>query len=216
MEEKIYISLSGLIGAGKTTLAKRLAEKLKLPVYHESVQDQELLNKFYRKPKKYAFVLQYKLLNDRYEQQQQIIWSNKGAIQDRSIYEDGVFVKMLYKDGVLNKDQYDTYNKTFSLMSRNMTHATCIVHLDVTPEEALRRIRLRNREMEKGITLEYLTNLNESYKEFTNDISKTIPVIFIDWSEFYEDDIDFIANAILDTIQNITKIHRLDLKELSK
>lgn len=212
MTEKLFISISGLIGVGKSTLCNRLSKQLDIPAYHESAQDQELMDKFYKNIKKYAYVLQYRLLNERYKQQQKIIWTDEGAIQDRSIYEDGVFVRMLYKDGILDKYQYDTYNETFKLMSRNMTHPTCIIHLDVSPEEALRRIKERGRPMEQNIDLSYLQKLKEAYDEFILEISKTIPVIHIDWSKF-EEDTDFISKVILDEIKKITQIHKPNLTD---
>jgi hypothetical protein len=83
--ERPFISISGLIGAGKTTLADALGEKLGLPVYHEPVQDNEYLQDFYGDIAKYGFAMQIYLLNRRFEQQQQIIWFGKGGIQDRTV-----------------------------------------------------------------------------------------------------------------------------------
>lgn len=58
---------------------------------YEPVIDNEYLNDFYRDQKKYSFTLQIYLLNNRFRQQQQIIWAGKGGVQDRTIYEDSVF-----------------------------------------------------------------------------------------------------------------------------
>jgi deoxyadenosine kinase len=70
-----------------------------------------------------------------------------------------------------------------------------IIHLDVSPEESLRRIGLRNRECEKSITLEYLTDLKAAYEDFLDEISMFIPVIRVDWNEFrpVEEVVDKIA-----------------------
>ena len=71
----------------QTTLAVALAKKLGLPVYFEPVVDNEYLQDFYSDMGKYSFALQVYLLNRRFTQQQQIIWSGKGGVQDRTIYE---------------------------------------------------------------------------------------------------------------------------------
>lgn len=90
-----------MIGAGKSTLAKSLAEKLKLPVYYEPVTDNEYLQDFYGDIKKYSFAMQVYLLNRRFQQQQQIVWQGAGGVQDRTIYEDSVFARMLRNSGLM-------------------------------------------------------------------------------------------------------------------
>jgi len=79
---------------------------------------------------------------------------------------------------------YQTYVSLFSNMSNFMKKPNIIVHLDVSPEESLRRIKLRNRDCESGITLEYLQGLHAAYEEFINDIARVIPVIKVNYSEF--------------------------------
>jgi len=63
-----------------------------------------------------------------------------------------------------------------------------IVHLDVTPEESLRRIKMRNRDCELGIKLEYLQDLHKAYEEFLQDISRIIPVIKVNYEQFHTAD----------------------------
>lgn len=182
--ENIYIAISGLIGAGKTTLATALGECMKLPVFHEPVDDNPYLSLFYKDMKEHAFAMQIHLLNERFQQQQQIVWQNKGAVQDRSIYEDSVFAEMLCKSGLMSELNYETYQSLFKHMSNFMRRPTLIVYLYVTPEQALARIRSRARSCEDGITIEYLRALYESYEKFITEISKTIMVIRIDNTGF--------------------------------
>ena len=59
-----------------------------------------------------------------------------------------------------------------------------IVHLDVSPQESLRRIRMRKRDCESTISLEYLANLYKAYEEFLSEISRIIPVIKVNYEEF--------------------------------
>ena len=65
-----------------------------------------------------------------------------------------------------------------------MKKPNVIIHLDVTPEESLRRIKMRSRGCETGITIEYLRQLRDAYDDFIRNISLVIPVIRVPWSEF--------------------------------
>ena len=94
----MLILLSALalsLTSSSTTLAKALAEVMGLPVHYEPVTDNVYLEDFYKDMKRYGFPLQIYLLNKRYRQQQQIIWQGHGGVQDRTIYEDAIFAKML-------------------------------------------------------------------------------------------------------------------------
>jgi len=180
----LFIGISGLIGAGKSTLARELAKVMNLPVYYEPVIDNEYLADFYKDMKRYAFSMQIYLLNRRFKQQQQIVWSGKGGVQDRTIYEDSVFARMLRDGGFMEERDYKTYLQLFSNMSHFMQKPNIIVHLDVSPEESLRRIRMRERDCESSITLDYLRALHAAYEDFLRDISRVIPIIKVNYSEF--------------------------------
>ena len=180
----LFIGISGLIGAGKTTLATALAKELGLPVYYEPVIDNVYLADFYNDMKKYAFPLQVYLLNKRFKQQQQIIWGGRGGVQDRTIYEDSVFARMLLNGGLMDQRDYNTYIELFQNMSNFMKRPNIIVHLDLSPEESMKRIKMRSRGVETGITIEYLEGLHASYEVFINDIARTIPVIKVDYNRF--------------------------------
>jgi|TARA_B110000902_G_scaffold123643_1_gene144483 deoxyadenosine kinase len=120
----------------------------------------------------------------RFKQQQQIIWSGRGGVQDRTIYEDSVFARMLRNSGLMEERDFQTYQSLFNHMSNFMKKPNIIVHLDVSPEESLRRIKLRKRDCETSISIEYLRALHAAYEDFLHDISRIIPVIKVDYSEF--------------------------------
>ncbi|EGG25225.1 deoxyadenosine kinase [Cavenderia fasciculata] len=204
----LHIGISGLIGVGKTTLCTALGRVLNLPTYYEQVIDNKYLADFYQDPKKYSFPLQIYLLNNRFRQQQQIIWQGRGGVQDRTIYEDSVFAKMLMESGLMEKRDYETYCTLFSNLSNFMRKPNLIIHLDVSPEESLERIKMRDRDCEKTVTLEYLTNLNRAYQEFLQDISKYVAVIRVNWSQFK--DAESLALKIKQEYLKMRFIHDVD------
>ena len=206
----MYISIAGLIGAGKTTLATALAKALDLPVYYEPVIDNIYLDDFYKDMSKYSFPLQVYLLNKRFAQQQQIIWAGAGGVQDRSIYEDAVFARMLKNAGLMEQRDYDTYLSLFNHMSNFMRKPNVIIHLEVSPEESLERIKMRNRGCETSITLEYLQGLHTAYEEFIADISRVIPVIKVSWEKFQST--EDVAKSIREEYMQISAVRRIDFQ----
>jgi deoxyadenosine kinase len=182
--ERLFIGIAGMIGAGKSTLAHALGEHLDIDVYCEPVDDNEYLADFYRDTARYSFATQIYLLNRRFQQHQEIIWKGRSAVQDRTIYEDSIFAKMLVEIGLMEERDYRTYQALFAHMSNFMCRPNVIVYLDVSPERSLERIRGRSRDVESGISSEYLSALYRGYEEFITDISRTIPVIRIDYDRF--------------------------------
>ena len=117
----IFIGIAGMIGAGKSTLAKELGEHLGIDTYYEPVADNEYLADFYRDTARHSFAMQVYLLNRRFQQHQEIIWRGRSAVQDRTIYEDSIFAKMLAKTGLMDDRDYKTYVQLF----RNMSNFMC-------------------------------------------------------------------------------------------
>lgn len=94
-----------------------------------------------------------------------------------------------------------------------MKKPNIIVHLDVSPEESLRRIRLRERECESGITLEYLQGLHAAYEEFINDIARVIPVIKVNYSQFRT--ADEMADKIVEEYERIGNIRHVEFTPIT-
>jgi deoxyadenosine kinase len=175
--------MAGLIGVGKSTLTRELGRLLEVRTYYEPVDENPYLADFYADMRAYAFHMQMYLLNKRSRQQLQIDqqpWS--GCVQDRSIYEDRIFARMLHEDGLLSKRDYDTYVALYATVLRLLPQPTLIVMLDVPPRVALERIQARGLECEKSITLGYLEKLAAGYERFVAEIN--IPVLRIDYSTF--------------------------------
>jgi len=156
--------------------------------------------------------MQVYLLNKRFSQQQVIIWQGKGGVQDRTIYEDSIFAKMLRDSGLMQDRDYKTYISLFQHMSNFMKKPNVIVHLDVSPEESMRRISSRNRGCESGITLEYLQNLKQAYDVFIFEISRLIPVIKVNYERFRT--ADEMAEAIADKYMSLGRIQHVFYDEV--
>jgi deoxyadenosine kinase len=192
--ENLFIGVAGMIGAGKSTLARALGEHLSLDVYYEPVVDNEYLEDFYRDTARYSFAMQIYLLNRRFQQHQEIIWRGRPSIQDRTIYEDSVFAKMLSDSGLMDPRDYETYVQLFRNMSNFMCKPNVIIYLDVDPETSMERIRGRSRDVEVGVSLDYLRSLYQEYQTFVREISKVVPLIQVSWKEFR--DVEEMAHVI--------------------
>ena len=94
------------------------------------------------------------------------------------------FAEMLAESGLMEERDYRTYRQLFQYMSNFMCKPNVIVYLDVKPERSLERINMRSRDVESGISLDYLKNLYRHYQTFIEEISKVIPVICVDYDHF--------------------------------
>lgn len=182
--KSVIISVSGIIGAGKSTLSESLGKEFKANVLYEPVDKNEYLPLFYKDMKKHSFPMQIYLLNHRFQQHQQMIWSGKNTVQDRSIYEDVIFAKMLKESGMMSELDFNTYRHLYQNMSNFLHRPDIILYLDVEPKRALERIKKRGRDSEKGISLEYLSSLRDGYEDWLKDVNPRIPVLRLDWNKF--------------------------------
>jgi deoxyadenosine kinase len=189
-----FYGIAGMIGAGKSTLATALGRHLGLDVYYEPVEDNIYLEDFYRDTARYSFPTQIYLLNRRFQQHQEIIWRGRGAVQDRTIYEDAIFARMLADSGLMEERDYQTYVSLFRHMSRFMCKPTAIIYLDVSAERSLERIGERGRAVEGNISLTYLQQLHTEYERFVADISRRIPTIRVSWDEYR--DVEEMAEVV--------------------
>jgi deoxyadenosine kinase len=194
------IGISGIIGVGKSTLTKKLGEELEYDIINEPVETNEYLSNFYQNMSKYSFPMQVYLLNHRFKQHQQMVWADKSSIQDRTIYEDVIFAKMLKEAEMMEELDFKTYIDLFNNMSNFLHRPDLILYLDVEPEEALRRVNERSRGCESGLTLEYLQDLRKGYEEWLEDIKDRIPVIRLDWNTYQ--DHKKIADIIRDKLSS--------------
>lgn len=204
-----FITVLGNIGAGKTECAKRLADQLGVPSYQElDTVDTKKLQEFYQDMPRYAFELELSLLARRVRQQRAIVGSRKGGVQDRSLEGDVVFVNSLTKLGHITEDQRLIYLENLRLWLETMPKPDLYVYLKASPAMCLERIRQRGRPFEKGITLEYLQEIEQGYDDLIRTLGPA-PVIVISWDKFHDE--AAVIDAIDGQLARMSHIHHVSL-----
>ncbi|WP_432412695.1 2-amino-4-hydroxy-6-hydroxymethyldihydropteridine diphosphokinase [Rasiella sp. SM2506] len=182
-----YIAIEGNIGAGKTSLATKIAADFNAKLILERFKDNPFLPKFYEDQSRYAFPLEMSFLADRYQQLLEDITQfdlfQECVVTDYDAYKSLIFAKVTLAD-----EEFNLYKKLFNLMHKELPKPDVYVYLYQNTGRLLENIQKRGRKYEKGIVPEYLNKINEGYFEFI----KTQPqekVKIIDVSK-----IDFVKN----------------------
>jgi deoxyadenosine/deoxycytidine kinase len=184
---KRFVLVAGNIGAGKTSLTERLGEKLGWRTAYESVSDNPYLADFYADMRQWAFHLQVFFLGHRAESHLGLARSPESAIVDRSIYEDAeIFSRASMILGNVTERDYRTYRRVYDLVVANLPAPDLLLYLRCPIPVLLKRIRSRGREIEKGITAEYLQLLESCYDDWLARFD-LCPVLTI-----RSDDLDFV------------------------
>ena len=118
-----------------------------------------------------------------------------------------IFARMLMDQNNMSIEDFNTYIKLFDIITNFMKNPNLIVYLKISAKESKRRIEIRNREIESDITLEYLKDLCSRYDDFANKISKSIPVIQIDYDEFKDE--NEIAKKIKEEWEKMMNIKKM-------
>ncbi len=193
---KRMILVAGNIGSGKTSLTERIGARLGWRTAYESVADNPYLPDFYADMRQWSFHLQVFFLGHRARQHLELAADPRSAIIDRSIYEDAhIFARALHAMGNLSERDYLAYRQVFNLIVQNLPPPALLVYLKAPVPVLLKRIQQRARNMETGITAEYLNLLDSFYEDWmqTFDIC---PVLTL-----RTDDLDFVHKPRhLDTV----------------
>jgi deoxyadenosine/deoxycytidine kinase len=188
--KKRLILVAGNIGAGKTSITQRLGERLGWETGYESVADNPYLGDFYGDMRAWAFHLQVFFLGHRAEQHLAAAESPQSAILDRSIYEDFyIFTRALHRLGNMSERDYRSYERAFTLITRTLPAPDLLIHLKAPVKVLLQRIQRRGREIESGITADYLGLLDELYTDWLR-VFDLCPVLTIS-----SKDLNFVERA---------------------
>lgn len=184
---KHFVLVSGNIGAGKTSLTEGLGERLGWLTAYESVTDNPYLADFYKDMRAWAFHLQIFFLGHRAEQHQRMARDPRSAIIDRSIFEDAeIFARVSLALGNVTQRDYETYRKLYDIVVRSLPAPDLLLYLKAPVPVLLERIRARGRDMEMGISEEYLSTLDEYYEAWLAGFD-LCPILTI-----RTDDLDFV------------------------
>jgi len=181
-----YIAIEGVIGVGKTSLAKKLSERLNAKLILENFEDNPFLEKFYNDPVSYAFHTQMYFLMSRYKQLQeikQIDMFHEYYVADYIFEKDKIFAYLNLQD-----DELKLYEKIVSLIERTIVVPDLIIYLQSNLERLMQNIRHRDRDIEKEIKESYIKDLNEGYNYFFFRYKAT-KVMIVNSAE-----IDFVNN----------------------
>ena len=163
----MHVAIAGNIGAGKTTLTTLLAKHYNWQPQFEDVVDNPYLDDFYRDMHRWSFNLQIYFLHHRFAGQIDIMSSEGGVIQDRTIYEDvEIFARNLHEMKFMTDRDWNTYQNLFKNMIRFLQKPDLIIYLKASTDTLLSRIRNRDRDFEREISPEYLHSLNISYDQW--------------------------------------------------
>ncbi len=179
MSVKHFVLVAGNIGAGKTSLTERVGGRLGWQTAYESVSDNPYLADFYEDMAKWAFYLQIFYIGHRAEQHLALYNSPRSAIADRSIYEDAhIFARALHQMGMVAERDYFAYRRTFDLVVNGLPKPDLLLYLKCPVSVLMERIHQRGREIESGITAEYLSLLDSYYTEWIDNFD-LCPVLVI-------------------------------------
>jgi deoxyadenosine/deoxycytidine kinase len=162
--------VEGTVGCGKTTFGKFLSEKINIKLYEELVNSDTpvLLDKFYKKQKRWSFALQIHFLNERFRMIKDIN-KLKSGILDRSIYGDSIFAQLLHEDDKMSKEEYNTYKTLLNNMLEHVEPPQLMIYLKCSTETAIQRIANRNRGIESEVPINYWMRLNDKYESWYNE-----------------------------------------------
>lgn len=181
-----YIAIEGPIGAGKTSLAKKLTADFQGKPVLESVEENPFLAEFYKDRRKHALKTQILFLISRYQQQKDLVQHD---LFSQVIVSDYLFSKdRIFANLNLTKDELFIYDKIYSLLDPHLPKPDLVVYLQASLDILKKHIKKRGIAYEKHIDVEYLESLAETYSRFFFTYNET-PLLTVNVT-----DIDFVNN----------------------
>jgi deoxyguanosine kinase len=175
----MYVAIEGVIGVGKTTLARLLQPAFEAEVLLEIFEENPFLSDFYADRARYAFQTQIFFLLSRYRQQNnavpQILATGKNLLSDYTFAKDALFAGIN-----LRGDELDMYHKVHEALGEKIVKPDLLVYLQATTDVLMQRITLRDRSYERQMERDYIDELNRAYEDFFSKPFDHTPVLKID------------------------------------
>lgn len=197
-----YVAVEGVIGVGKTSLTKKLAEKLKANLILEQFEINPFLEKFYLDRKRFAFQTQMFFLINRFKQQQQLGQENlftEFLVSDYIFDKDRIFAYLN-----LNGEELKLYETMFPLLYRDLRKPDLVIYLQSSVDRLMFNIKKRNRRIEKNISRSYIEEVSDAYNNYFFKYNST-PLLIVNTSQM-----DFVnkENDFMEIYQQIFRADR--------
>ena len=198
LEQFNNIVIEGNIGAGKTTLATKIAEDFNAKLVLEGFADNPFLPKFYEDSARYALPLEMSFLADRYQQLSEDL-TQLDLFKQFIVSDYYIFKSLIFSRVTLQEDEYRLYHRIFEIMYKEIPKPDLYVYLYQNTTQLLANIKKRGRSYEQEIPSDYLDKINKGYLEYIKQ-QKDLNIIVIDVSDkdFVENQEDYIG--ILETL----------------
>ena len=185
-----YIAIEGTIGAGKTTLATRIADDFNGKLVLEEFEGDKnpFLPKFYKEPDKYSFQLEMTFMALRYQQ----LKDKLGVLDlfhDFIISDYYVAKSLIFSKNNLQDDEYQLFSRFFNIIFSDMPKPELLVYLYCDVDRLQANIRKRGRSYEQEISDAYLDNIQQGYFDFLRQQQNNMRILLIDTNR-----LDFVAN----------------------
>ena len=200
----MYIAIEGVIGVGKTTLARLLRPMLEAEILLEIFEENPFLSDFYGDRARYAFQTQIFFLLSRYHQQRravpELLGAGKSLIADYTFAKDALFARINLKG-----DELAVYHKVHEALGEKIPRPDLVVYLRADTPVLMQRIALRDRTYERNMEQDYIEVLNRAYDEFFSRQDPGTPVLPIDTNELNivqnPEDLKYVENRIREQLQ---------------
>ena len=179
-----YIAIEGVIGAGKTSLARKLKNRLNAELLLEQFDANPFLEKFYSDRSRYAFQTQMFFLINRFKQQEELSQENlfrDYIVSDYLFEKDRIFAYLN-----LNSEELKLYESLYPLLERSLRKPDLVVFLQSSSDRLMHNIKNRNRKIERALNRSYIEDLSEAYNHFFFRYNST-PLLIVNSTE-----IDFV------------------------
>jgi 2-amino-4-hydroxy-6-hydroxymethyldihydropteridine diphosphokinase len=187
LQQYNYIAIEGNIGAGKTTLAEKIAQDFNAKTVFERFADNPFLPKFYKDQNRFAFPLEMSFLADRYQQLSDDL-AQFDLFKDFIVADYHIFKSLIFAKVTLQDDEFRLYKTLFDIIYKEMPKPDLYVYLYQNTDRLLQNIKRRGRSYEQDIQGDYLDKINKGYLDYINT-QTNLNVLIIDFS-----DRDFIKN----------------------
>jgi len=182
----MYLAIEGVIGVGKTSLARLLQPTFNAGLLLEVFEENPFLSDFYSDRARYALQTQLFFLLSRYRQQRevpQLLAEHSALIADYTFAKDALFAHLN-----LAGDELELYRRLHDALAEKIVRPDLLIYLRAPTDELMRRIAKRGRPYERQMEWDYLRRLGEAYDEFFASYRET-PALVIDAAP-----LDYVAN----------------------